>query len=52
MGQGWRPGDQLYYVSDTRKAARDFGWTPRFTIRDGLNRVLAWLRETRPVAPA
>lgn len=46
--QGWRPGDQLYYVSDTRKASRDFGWSPRHSPREGLGRVLAWLRESRP----
>lgn len=39
----WRPGDQLVYVSDVRKAQRDFGWTPRTSVREGLGKLLGWL---------
>jgi CDP-paratose 2-epimerase len=39
----WRPGDQLVYVSDVRKAERDFGWRPATGVREGLARLLAWL---------
>jgi CDP-paratose 2-epimerase len=38
----WRPGDQPVYVSDTRKARRDFGWTPQVGIDDGLRRLWEW----------
>ena len=38
----WRPGDQPVYISDTRKAARDFGWTPRVSLEDGLYRLWDW----------
>jgi CDP-paratose 2-epimerase len=38
----WRPGDQPIYVSDTRKAQRDFGWAPRVGIDEGLGRLWAW----------
>jgi CDP-paratose 2-epimerase len=43
----WRPGDQLVYVSDVRRAATDFGWKPRTTPREGIAKMIAWLRENR-----
>jgi CDP-paratose 2-epimerase len=39
---GWRPGDQPVYVSDIRKAGRDFGWQPQVGVDDGLKRLWAW----------
>lgn len=41
----WRPGDQRIYVSDIRRAARDLGWAPRTGIDEGLEKLLAWIRE-------
>jgi CDP-paratose 2-epimerase len=38
----WRPGDQPIYVTDTRRAERDFGWTPQVRIEDGLRRLWSW----------
>ena len=43
--QGWRPGDQPVYVSDTRKAYRDFGWKPRVGLDEGLRRLWGWALE-------
>ena len=51
---GWRPGDQPVYISDTRKAARDFGWQPAVDVGAGLRRLWDWavfLTEGRRVAP-
>jgi CDP-paratose 2-epimerase len=49
----WRPGDQAVYISDIRKAAADFGWTPQVQPRDGVRHLVAWLEsETRAAAPA
>jgi CDP-paratose 2-epimerase len=48
----WRPGDQPVYISDTRKAAREFGWQPRVDIDAGLRRLWEWavqLTEARAV---
>jgi CDP-paratose 2-epimerase len=42
---GWRPGDQPVYVSDTRKAQHDFGWKPRVGIDAGLQRLWDWALE-------
>jgi len=39
----WRPGDQLCYVSDTRKAARDLGWEPRIGVEAGVRRLWDWV---------
>jgi CDP-paratose 2-epimerase len=41
----WRPGDQRIFVSDIRKALRDFGWTPRVGVGDGVTRLVDWLRQ-------
>ena len=42
-----RPGDQLVYVSDIRKASRDFGWAPRVSAQAGVDRLVDWLLENR-----
>ena len=45
----WRTADQRYYVSDVRKFSALTGWTPTVGVRDGVTRLLAWLR-SRPGA--
>jgi CDP-paratose 2-epimerase len=40
--RAWRPGDQPVYVSDTRKARRDFGWRPEVGLDEGLRRLWDW----------
>ena len=44
---GWRPGDQRWYVSDTRRFAEATGWAPAVTPRQGLRRLYAWLEAER-----
>jgi CDP-paratose 2-epimerase len=41
----WRPGDQKVYVSDTRKAKRDFGWQPQVSKEEGVKRLYQWVVE-------
>lgn len=41
----WRPGDQRYYVSDTRRFSAATGWTPRVGVRQGVEILHAWLLE-------
>jgi len=36
------------FYCDTRKAARDFGWTPTVDVDDGLHRLAAWIRDAEP----
>ncbi len=40
-----RVGDQRYYVSDTRRLQRLTGWQPRVDVRQGVGRLLQWLRQ-------
>ncbi len=36
----FRPGDQLVYISDIRKAQQELSWTPKVRIADGLKRMV------------
>ncbi len=42
-----RPGDQAVYISDTRKAAAQLGWTPVIGVSEGISRLYSWIRENR-----
>ncbi|MBI4323282.1 MAG: NAD-dependent epimerase/dehydratase family protein [Candidatus Omnitrophica bacterium] len=41
----WRPSDQRVYVSDIRKASTELGWAPRVSPAEGVERLVAWVRE-------
>ncbi len=43
--EDWRPGDQLVYVSDIRKAERDLGWQPQVSMAEGIERLWQWIHE-------
>ena len=45
--EGWRTGDQRWYVTDPRSFAEVTGWTPRVRVADGVARLHAWLAEHR-----
>ncbi len=40
----WRPGDQPIYVSNSAKAARDFGWQPTIGVREGVSHLYDWAK--------
>jgi CDP-paratose 2-epimerase len=40
---GWRTGDQRWYVSDTRAFQRETGWQPRVRAEEGIERLFKWL---------
>ncbi len=42
-----RAGDQRVYVSDIRRAERDFGWTPKVDWRTGLKLLHGWVADNR-----
>jgi CDP-paratose 2-epimerase len=49
----WRPGDQLWYVSNTDRLTERCGWTAEIGVRDGLSRLHRWIGQafdTTPVA--
>ena len=43
----WRPGDQVIYISDIRKAFSTFGWTPKVSVDEGIHRLYHWAEENR-----
>ena len=43
----WRPGDQPVFVCDIRKAARDFGWKPKVSVKEGVKRLHGWVAANR-----
>jgi|YNPBryantNP2012_1023418.scaffolds.fasta_scaffold03277_3 CDP-paratose 2-epimerase len=40
---GWRPGDQLVYISDIRKAERELGWRPHVSVAEGIEKLWDWV---------
>jgi len=47
----WRPGDQYVYISDSRKAERDFGWKPQISKLEGIERLLRWVQNNLDLFP-
>jgi CDP-paratose 2-epimerase len=47
--EDWRPGDQRWYVSDTRAFERATGWHAQTGIEEGLARLFNWLSEAAPI---
>jgi CDP-paratose 2-epimerase len=45
-----RSGDQRYYVSDSSRFRTATGWSPRFSPRQGIQRLHDWLVESRRLA--
>jgi len=43
----WRPGDQRVFVADIRKARRDLGWAPAVATVQGVEKLIAWVKENR-----
>jgi CDP-paratose 2-epimerase len=43
----WRPGDQPVYISDIRKARREFGWHPEMEWTMGVRKLVDWVRDNR-----
>ncbi|MBN1214267.1 MAG: GDP-mannose 4,6-dehydratase [Candidatus Lokiarchaeota archaeon] len=41
----WREGDQLFYISDIRKANKTLNWYPIVNIREGLEKTTSWIRK-------
>ena len=48
----WRPGDQPVYVSDIGRARAEFGWAPQSGWREGVGRLVEWVRENRDLIAA
>jgi CDP-paratose 2-epimerase len=42
-----RPGDQLVYISDIRKAEKEFGWRPETGFEEGMEKMIIWLKKNK-----
>jgi CDP-paratose 2-epimerase len=40
--EDWRPGDQKVFVADVRKAQADFGWQPKISVSQGIDKLSSW----------
>lgn len=47
---GWRPGDQAYYVSDSRNFSAAADWLPRVGVAEGVACLYRWLATARGCA--
>jgi CDP-paratose 2-epimerase len=47
-----RAGDQLWYVSDTRRLQEAIDWQPAIASSDGIASLYAWLGRSRQPAPS
>lgn len=45
----WRTGDQYYYVSNTSKFREATGWSPKYSVDEGVENLLKWLCENRNI---
>jgi CDP-paratose 2-epimerase len=43
----WRPGDQPVYISDIRKAEKEFGWTPTVSVKEGIEKLYSWIQANK-----
>ncbi|MDO8659072.1 MAG: SDR family NAD(P)-dependent oxidoreductase [Candidatus Parcubacteria bacterium] len=42
-----RPGDQPIFISDIRKAKKDFDWEPKIDVEEGIEELYAWIQENK-----
>jgi CDP-paratose 2-epimerase len=42
-----RPGDQMVYISDIRKAKKDLGWAPKIGVGQGVGELVDWVQSHR-----
>ncbi len=41
----WRPADQKIYISNISKIRREYNWSPKIRILEGLDKLIKWIRE-------
>jgi len=45
----WRPFDQKVYISDIRKAEKDFDWSPKIDKQSGINILSNWVKNNKNI---
>ena len=41
----WRLSDQKVFVADITKIKNDIGWEPKISARDGISKMIDWIKE-------
>lgn len=44
----WRPSDQKVYISDTSKLEKTLHWKAKTSVKEGIKKLLAWVKENKP----
>ena len=44
-----RPGDQPIYVSDLKRAKKDFGWSPKTSVTQGVKLLYSWVISNKDI---
>lgn len=47
--EGKRQGDLWYFVCDYKKAERDFGWSPMWSNKEGLQKLCGWIEDNKEI---
>jgi CDP-paratose 2-epimerase len=50
--RSWRPGDQLFFIADTRRIKERLGWKPTVTWKAGLRNLADWLAGSPVATPS
>ena len=45
----FRPGDQPIFVSDIRKAKKDFQWEPKINVHKGIEKLFYWIQKNKAI---
>ena len=45
----WRPSDQKVYISDISKAREKLGWAPKISPREGMKRLVKWVKDNKEI---
>jgi CDP-paratose 2-epimerase len=45
----WRPGDQPIFISDIRKAEKEFSWKPRVGVDEGIKTLFEWINSNKEI---
>jgi CDP-paratose 2-epimerase len=50
--RSWRPGDQFFFIADTRRIKERLGWKPTVTWKAGLRNLADWLAGSPVATPS
>lgn len=43
----WRPGDQKVFISNNAKLKKELGWVPKTSFKEGVDKLLDWIKENK-----